>query len=808
MLAAVLPYYLGAVNFATLAFGAMLGRRLPSFEGRHSVGCRRPVRIRRDRHGVAYVDAEDEHDAWFGLGFCQAQDRAGQLDITARLTRGRLAEVVGPAALPIDRAMRLIGVRRAAERQLPTLDADLRDQLRAYCAGVNAALHGGMVPRSHEHALLRCAPGLWEPEDVIALGLLTCCFLPSNWDVELARLIILTRDGAEAVAALDPTWLPDLPLTSPPGAAAGAAAAEFVTRDLEALREFLGPSGGSNAWAVQAHKSETGRALMANDPHLPASLPNLGYLARVKCPSFAVAGISLVGIPAFITGHNGRAAWGSTSAQIDNADLFLEELSADGRRVRQGDGFIDCQEHVEMIRVKGADDAPLRVIRTPRGTVVARAGDGDASIFDPVPLAGRANALSLAATWLDSRPTRSLLAFHKVKNFEEFRAACAASAACSYSLIYADARDVGWVLATEAPRRKAGYGSLPLPGWRDDVGWGETAPSSELPWCKNPPQGFVCCANNKPVADHESAVFLGHDFLDGFRQRRIAQQLASRDDWTVARMAALQTDVQSLAFAEVRERLLAVKGLDGDAQRALDLLAGWDGRVTADSVGASVFELFVSALNRRVCERLAPNSFRYASGKGVMKLIPTTCWNARRASFVTRLIRDQPDGYAESWPAELSRALSEAIRTLTERCGPDEEAWSWGKIRPLTLRHRLGEKRPLNKIFNLGPLPGWGDSTTVNQAGFDFGDPFRHTTVTAHLRSVFDIGNWGASRFVLLGGQSGNPLSPHYSDFIPLYMKGEGVPVHWDDSVVLQNTVATLTLVPAFDQRPAKSEVL
>lgn len=811
------PDYLSAVNFATLAFGAMLGRRLPSYEGRHRVGCRRPVQIRRDQHGVVYVDAEDEHDAWFGLGFCHAQDRAGQLEITVRLTRGSLAEVLGPAGLPIDRAMRLIGVRRAAEAQEPTLDPDIRDQLRAYCAGVNAALEDSKLPRSHEHALLRCAPSIWEPVDVIAFGLLTCCFLPSNWDVELARLIILTSDGPDAVAALDPTWRPDLPLTSPPGAPAGAAAAEFVTRDLEALRQFLGSSGGSNAWAVRAHKSATGRTLMANDPHLPASLPNLGYLTRVKCPSFAVAGISIAGIPAFITGHNGHAAWGSTSAQIDNADLFLEELSPDGRQVRSGDGFVSCQETLEIIRVKGAADVELRVIRTPRGTVVARAGDSDASIFDPLPLGakpppahgtGQANALSLAATWLERRPTRALLAFHKVKSFEEFRAACATSAGCSYSLIYADADNVGWLLASEAPKRRRGYGSLPLPGWRHDVGWDGVVPSSELPWCKNPEAGFVCCANNKPVADHESKVFLGHDFLDGYRQRRIAEQLASRNDWTVERMAALQTDVQSLAFLDVKPQLLAITPLSDAATRALEILKRWDGQLTGDSVGASVYELFVSSVNRRVCERVAPNSFHYASGKGVMKLIPGTCLNSRRASFVVRLVRDQPSGYVESWSAELSGALSDAIELLTERFGPSDATWSWGKVRPFTLRHRFGDKAPLDRVFNVGPLNGWGDGTTVNQAGFEFWQPLRHSTVTAHLRSVFDVGNWGASRFVLLGGQSGNPLSPHYGDLVPLYLRGEGVPVHWEDSDVARSAVTSMTLVPGFERRPVKSEIL
>jgi penicillin amidase len=459
------PYYARVVNLAQTAFAGLLGRRLTKYDGRHSVPCRRGVQIRRDSFGVAYIDAHDEFDAWFGLGFCHAQDRAGQLEITWRLTRGLLSQVLGKDGLPIDRAVRLIGVHRAAKAQLETLDADVRDQLTAYVAGVNAALESRQLPRSHEHALLRCEPSRWEPVDVVAFGLLMCCFLPSNWDVELARLIILTRDGAAAVEAVDATWREDLPLTHPPGAPAGTPSELFVARDLEALRQFVGPSGGSNAWAVSGGKSASGRTLLANDPHLPAALPNLGYLTRVKCPEFTVGGISIAGIPAFITGHNEVAAWGSTSAQVDNADLFLEELSEDGRRVRHGETWATCHEIVEQIPVKGTDvPVDLRIIATPRGTIVARTSDAEGSIFEPVPTLGRANALAFAATWLERRPTRSLLGFHKVQSFDDFRQACAKSAGCSYSLIYADRDTVGWVLAAEVPRRKSGFGSLPLPG--------------------------------------------------------------------------------------------------------------------------------------------------------------------------------------------------------------------------------------------------------------------------------------------------------------------------------------------------------
>jgi penicillin amidase len=782
-------------HWARRAFQLLLGRRLPQADGELKVAARAPLTLRRDAHGVAYVDALNETDAWFGLGFCHAQDRAGQLELTGRAVRGTLSELVGPETLGVDRAVRLIGIQRAARAQLACFDASLQAQLAAYVAGINAAFARG--PRSHEHALLRIPPTPWEPVDVVAFGLLSCCLLPSNWDIEMARLRLLEQDGEEAVRELDPAYPPELPLTSPPGSPAGPRP-EYVTRDLDALRALLGHAGGSNAWAVTAHKTATGRPLLANDPHLPAGLPNRGYLARVKCPSFAVAGVSLVGIPAFLSGHNGRAAWGSTAAGVDNVDLFLEELSANGEQVREGDRFVPCTAHTELIPVRGRPPEVLRVRSTARGPIVARAAEPHNALFEPLPLLGRANALSFAATWLSARPTRAVLEFHRLQSFADFRECCAESTGCAYSLVYADADSIGYVLAAEVPQRKAGYGSLPLPGWAPEVGWqAEPIGSRDLPWLENPSTGFVCCANNQPVADAGDAPFLGHDFLDGYRQARISERLQARSDWSIESTGRLQTDVLSLAFRQIERSLLAVPPRDAESARALELLGAWDGRVSGDSVAASVYELFMAELCQRACRVKAPNSWSIAAGAGITKLIPGTCWNARRASFVARLIVEQPPGYFTSWPHELASVLSHVVQELRRTRGANEQAWAWGELRPLPLAHPFGQQRLLAPIYNRPSLAGYGDGTTVNQAGFEFWQPLRHSTVSAHIRSAIDVGNWSASRFVLLGGQSGNPLSPHYDDLVDPWQKGEGVPIHWEDAALAEHAVHTLRLVPA-----------
>ena len=192
-----------------------IGRRLPVTAGELRVrGPAAPVTVRRDSHGVPHIDAANETDAYFAVGFCQGQDRAAQLEVFWRLVRGRLAEWVGAVALPADRASRRIGFRRAAEKQLPILDPAVRAAMEAFAAGVTAGTTHGLPQKPHEFAIVGGSPSAWDAADVLGVVKLQSFLLPSNWDVELARLRILVADGPDALTALDPRAEP-LPNPSP-----------------------------------------------------------------------------------------------------------------------------------------------------------------------------------------------------------------------------------------------------------------------------------------------------------------------------------------------------------------------------------------------------------------------------------------------------------------------------------------------------------------------------------------------------------------------------------------------------------------
>ncbi len=757
-----------------------LGRRSPRTRGILRLrGPRAQISIARDRWGIPHIEAAGDADAWFALGFCHAQDRAFQLELLARAGRGTLAEMLGRAALPIDRLSRTLGFRRLARRQVAVLDPDVRATLEAYVAGVNAAAE--VTPRPHELVLLRTHRSPWSAEDVLAFLGLQSLALASNWDTELARLRILLAVGADALRAATlpgyPAWHP---VTTPVGAAAGPAL-DRLGADLDALRDLVGGSGASNAWAVAGRRAASGAPILANDPHLAPSVPAPWYLAHLRTPDWEVAGATFLGGPAVPTGHNGHAAWGITAGCADAADLVWEELDLDAGTCRGPRGPEAIERIEESIEVRGEAPHVEAVLVTPRGPIVT-------PMLDDLPV-----ALSLRTTWLEPARVRGLIDVQRVRSWEEFRDAFRAWPGPSLNVVYADAAGhIGWQLAGTLPRRVGGNGLLPRPAWEPDAGWADGhLPFDAMPCDHDPEPGFVVTANHAPRADASDLTFLGTDWLDGYRAARLIEAIGERDDWTVEAFAALQTDVASVPWAEIRSLVLATSTESATVRQGLDLLRDWDGDVAAGSAAASVFEVLMGELAAAFARNAAPVAWPWVIGAGVGEVIPRTLLGATTARRVVGWLRDHPG------PAPVVEAgLAAAVARLREVAGADPAAWAWGTLRPLRLLHPLGVRRPLDRMLNVGPVPLGGDTNTVAQAGVRPLDPFANPAAIPNHRTVIDLGDPERSRYVLAGGQSGNPLSSHYADLFELWQRGEGVPIPWSHDAVVAATEDRLLLRP------------
>ncbi|MDE2779256.1 MAG: penicillin acylase family protein [Chloroflexota bacterium] len=765
----------------------LLGSRLPLTGGQLKVkGLRGPVTIRRDRYGIPMIEADDELDVFFGFGFCQGQDRAMQIELSRRAAAGTLSELFGKATLPVDRLVRRVGLRPAAEAQFAILEPRISSIITAFASGVNAGHSLGLPRRPHELVLLRAPLTDFTAIDVVSIMKLQSLVMPSNWDSELARLMVFNLDGPESLLALDPQYPEWHPVPAPPAGVAGSAA-ERLAEDLAALQETMGTGGGSNGWAVSGSRTLSGRPLLANDPHLSATLPPHWYLARLQAPQWALAGAALPGTPAMALGHNGNCAWGVTAGLLDNTDLFLEQIGPDGRSVLEDGQYVPCQVRRELIRIRGGDSVEEEVLVTPRGPMVSPA------------LGDELGAISMRALWLDPLPLRGFLDALEATSFEEFFADFAQWPILPLGMVYADTRgNIGYRLVGQAPCRTQGNGTLPAPGWVRGNGWDdEGIPFNRMPSVLNPSSGFIAAANTQPEP-HGSGPFLGVDWVDGYRLGRILEALDERSDWDISAASALQLDVKSMPWEEMREVILSCPPASPESRAARELLQAWDGAMSASSPGATLFHILVAELSSRTARVKAPRSHPWALGRSLSPVIGSSLFAARQTGRVSRLLRSLPEGwFPNGWPAEIDDALRSAYLAAVGRLGQPSESWQWGRARsPATLTHPLGRLPVVGSVFNLGPFPFPGDANTVAQTGAFREDPLARPGVVPSLRMVLDVGNWDESLFSLPGGQSGNPLSPHYADLLPFWLRGAGVPIPWTRQAIENATVETLLLKP------------
>ncbi|MCC7076324.1 MAG: penicillin acylase family protein [Acidimicrobiia bacterium] len=771
----------------------LLGPRMPRTSGVLRVdGPGDEVVVRRDRHGIPHIDASDEADAAFGVGFCQGQDRTFQLEMLRRVGRGTVAALVGRRGLPIDRLSRRIGFRRSAEAQVAAQTESTLTQLAAFAAGVNAAARAGLRRRPHEFALLRADPAAWDTADVLGTIKLVGFMLSTNWSTKVARLRILLDDGPGALVALEPGYEEAHPLISPPGREAGPAL-DRLADEIAALEAVVG-SGLSNNWVIGGERTASGAPVVANDPHLNPSIPSQWYLAHVRTPRWEVAGATFAGAPSVIAGHNGHAAWGVTNGAADLCDLWLERLGPEPGTVLRGDSFVPCEVREEHIEVRRGAPVVEVVHVTDRGPIIGPALDGgvDAIAFD--------------AAWLSTGRVAGFVEAHTRHGFDDFRHTFEHWPSASLNVVYGDASGgIGWQFAGEIPRRPGGGSLLPIPAAEGTGGHG-TVPFASMPFEACGPDGMLVTANNKPVAS-SAAPYLGSDWTMGYRAIRIREVLATRDDWDVEATLELQTDQASVPWRDLRGIFTGIDTAgDPDVGLAVELLSTWDGVVSAASAAAAVFEVFLDRMTVAIVRAKAPRSWEWALGRGPHAITPFNTFHTTRLPQIVSLLRERPADWFEQsgesagdgWDGAVRHALADAVSLLRGRFGDDTGTWAWGELRPLRLPHLLGgDSSPLARIFDIGPFAWGGDLTSVNMCSSNPNDITANPVLVPTFRMVVPVGKWDDARFVLAGGQSGNPASPHYDDMVEPWKGGAGVPIAWSPEAVSAATVTVLHLLPA-----------
>ena len=253
-----------------------------------------------------------------------------------------------------------------------------------------------------------------------------------------------------------------------------------------------------------------------------------------------------------------------------------------------------------------------------------------------------------------------------------------------------------------------------------------------------------------------------------------------------------------MPWEELREIVLALTPTDPQAREAISLLRDWDGTVSIDSPAAAIFELFVAEMCVRIAKSKSPNAWQAALGDAGLGAAGHNLFADRRVEHLVKLLREQPAGwFKQTWAELMSELLGDIVRKMRREVGPSAPYWAWGHLRQLKLEHHLfGKHWLLGRAFNLGPVPCGGDQNTISQAGARPLHPTDFTHNMANMRTVFDLADLSKSTFVLCGGQSGNPCSPHHADQFPLWQAGETIAIPWAQDDVIRSAKETLRLLP------------
>jgi penicillin G amidase len=759
----------GFAAFSAVAAAALrwqlFKRPLPQTEGRLRVdGLEGPVDISRDRWGVPHIRARARADLWFAQGFCLGQDRLWQLEMYRRVAAGRLAELAGPGALTADRLMRTLGLRRTALREAVVLEPVVAEGLAAYSAGINAAAKASR-PLPAEFQLLRRGFEPWEPADSLTVAKLLAFGLSTNWERELLRAEMARELGEALAARLDPGYPAGHPVVLTPGdphPGGGLALVEQIDR----LREQLGfaaDATGSNNWAVSGERSATGGPLIAGDPHLPPSMPGITYqLALYHGDRFA-RGASLPGLPGVTFGQSNDVVWTFTNAMADVLDLFVERITGDAYEFEGEERPVTNIE--EVIEVKGREPELLGVRETHHGPIVNAALGTD----DSEPLALSWSALRF--------PGVSAAGFGTLdpKSGGELVELLAPQAMPVSNLVWADRHgSIGYKTMGRLPIRRGGCPDLPKPGWTGEFEWDGWVPYPEQPELTDPDSGYVVTANNR-VTPEGFPHHVSSDYLDGYRARRISELIERGGQHDLDDFAAMQMDQYSIPGMETVHRLTRLRPRDQRETAAIERLRSWDGRMSADSLAATIYQAFTLRFAREVAraaigDRDLVERWLDRADNGFIAHI-TSPW--RWQSHLLSLWQEaDPQLIGGDWDELALDSLRGAIDELTDRFGADPEGWRWGKVHALVFPHPLGGVNPLlGRIFNR-TLHAGGAQETVSQVGWDPNDPF-HAIWAPCWRVVADPVSPERSRWQQFTGQSGHPGSPHYDDLQSRWLAGE-----------------------------------
>ena len=809
--------FLGLCVIAVLSLGTgwyFMKRSLPDYDATYSInGTLGDIQIVRDAYAVPHIFADQNADVYFGLGFAHAQDRLWQMLLQRRAAQGRLSELFGRRTIQLDRLLRRLDIYNLSRDSVAYQSESAQTALTAYADGVNAWLR--IV---HDDALGRGAPEMfvfpaeitpWMPHDSLALMRMMAVEFTSQLRDEILNVkaaILLGSDRWRDLATdgmdsnFDP--LPDLAWL---GEDNKTAIRQNPAPDTLHPFATLTTGGASNVWAVAGHRARGKKPLFANDPHLMLSAPSVWMLAGLQFADRQMIGATLPGVPLILSGRSKKLAWGVTVSYVDDLDVYIERVNPkDESEYLTPNGYAPFRTEQASIEIHGSPPEQITMRWTQNGPIIS---NKDGFHVDDITPEEHVVSMNWVALRSDDRSFTAALGVMHSDSVDEARVAGADYRSPSLNLALADENDIAMQLIGRVPKRDARHttqGRWPSQGWLPQNRWlGEFDYSDNL-FIKNPKNGLIANTNNQttsqPFPNH-----LSYAWGDTQRIRRLIDLMGGREIHT--RSSFVETQLDSVSEAARGLLPLIAKELwfsttiaepntpEALRQRAIDLLAEWNGEMTPHQPEPLIFAAWTRHLQKRLLsDELGVLSATLAVLRPVF--IERVFRNIDGAGVWCDIIQSES---VETCGDIARHSLDEALMELRQLLGDDVGAWRWGQVHQAHQDHQVLGRGFLGWFFNIRQEVAGGDNTLQNASLMSNGATPYASNHAAGYRMVVDFADLESSLYIISTGQSGHFLSPHYDDLSQIWRRGEYIPMVLDPNLVRTNARGVTDLVPKLE---------
>jgi penicillin amidase len=761
-------------------------------------GLKAPVTVHRDEKGMAYIYAQNTEDLFMAQGFVTAQDRLFQMELTRLFASGRICELAGEKARDLDTRMRTLGFHRNAKRHVEILSPEAQMFLQKYVDGVNAFIETRPKSIHLEFKLAGIKPTPWNKADSLTILYYMGWNSAANFKSEIIAQMLVEKLGVDKAAELFPlNFNPD----DESGTTSTASKLDFETAQLGskyyssllAYTDDLPLKMGSNNWATSPALSAGGKPIVANDPHLEATiLPGPWYPCGLITPEIRAVGATIAGIGGVVIGRTDHIAMGVTNAYGDTQDLYVETVDpGNPNNYLEGDRSIPFEVIEESLKIKdktaasGFREEKIKIRLTRRGPVIT----------DLIPDLKTEKVISIRWSSVETmEPNIGFDRFLECRTVTDARQALKSVNQIALNIVFADSQgNIGWQTTGKLPIRTQGEGLVPYVVKDTKDNWTGWIPWEAMPHAVNPARGWVGTCNHMTVGPdfpYHYSTFAS----PSYRYRRLIQLLNAPGKKSADDHWKYQRDGVNLMAKRISPIMAQALLAHKDTKQMGEILTGWDFVDHPDKAAPSVFQsvyrefamlVYSDELGEELAKTMLANWYFWQERLQKMVVDGQSAWFDDINTADRKETRDDL----------FHQAALNAVRALSPDLGSDPANWLWGKLHIHEFLSPIRRSGTGKQWLGGGSHAALGSGETLCRGIYDFSQPYKVKT-SATLRMVADFADPDKILAVLPGGVTGRQFDPHTTDQVESFMNGSKVYWWFSDNAIKEHTKHTLTLKP------------